>query len=57
MTSIALNFENCCKEVIAMSLTCSALLMHVGRSGITGNMYSRGYNMATNAITLIDKAL
>ena len=37
--------------------TCSAELMHVGSNGITGNMYSRGYNMDTNAITLIDRAL
>jgi hypothetical protein len=32
-------------------------LMHVGSSGITGNMYSRGYRNVTNAITLIDNAL
>ena len=37
--------------------TCSALLMQVGSSGITGNMYSSGYSIATNAITLIDRAL
>ena len=39
------------------SLTCSAEPIHVGSNGITGNMYSNGYNIDTNAITLIVNAL
>jgi hypothetical protein len=37
--------------------TCSAEDIHVGSNGITGNMYSNGYNIDTNAITLIVRAL
>lgn len=42
---------------VGASNNCSAQLMHVGSSGITGNMYSNGYNMVTKAITLIERAL
>ena len=38
-------------------LTCSAEDIQVGSKGITGNIYSSGYNIETNAITLIVKAL
>lgn len=37
--------------------SCSAQLMQVGRRGITGNMYSRGYNIVTRAITDMERAL
>lgn len=36
---------------------CSAPFIQVGNSGITGNIYSKGYNMVTNAITLMERAL
>jgi hypothetical protein len=36
---------------------CSVSFMHRGSNGITGNMYSNGYNMLTNAIILIVRAL
>lgn len=37
--------------------TCSADAIQVGSSGMTGNMYSSGYNIDTKAITDMDRAL
>lgn len=37
--------------------SCSAQLIQLGSSGMAGNMYSRGYSIATSAITDIDNAL
>ena len=43
--------------VAAYFLTCSAFFIQVGSNGMTGNMYSNGYNIDVRAMTLIDNAL
>ena len=42
---------------VGANSNCSAQLKHVGSSGITGNIYSKGYNIVTNAITDMESAL
>lgn len=49
--------EHDCTLMLYIKLTCSADAIQVGKRGITGNIYSSGYNMETNAMTLIDNAL
>lgn len=42
---------------VGASNSCSAQLRHVGSNGMTGNIYSNGYSIVTNAITDMESAL
>ena len=60
MSDLVGNPEDLFSRVVAQIVklyTCSAEDIQVGNKGITGNMYSSGYSIDTNAITDIVNAL